>query len=350
MAMPESTAESFEWFADWADGVTPLYERLSRSTAEDEQLLDIAGQSQEGQPPPNMLFAAVHSLLLDGRTHRLADFYRTCTENPVDPEETDPFPTFREFCLDNEDTIREMVQTRRVQTNAVGRSAVLFPAFKHVTNHAGDEPLALVEIGSSAGLNLYWDRFRYQYEGHETYGNPDSTVHIESEVRGSAEPPFWEREPAVATRVGIDINPLDVTDSLDAQWLRALVVPDQYWRFQRLDAAIDLVRDDPPELVEGDALKRLPAVLDDIPDKYDICVFSTLVLYQFDEESISELRDLLRRESQHRTIHWLSNDPDGETARPAYRHAIVDGGIESHPVAEYKAHGEWVRWLSADHR
>ena len=343
----ESTAEEFEEFADWADGVAPLYERLARATADDERLLEIAARSSTGQPSPNLLFGAVHAQLLAGADHRLADFYPTRTDDPVAPDAVDPFPAFRDFCLANADSIRELVETRRVQTNEVGRAAVLFPAFKHVVDRGANEPLALVEIGTSAGLNLYWDRFRYEYEGYGAYGNLESDVRIESEVRGSATPPFRERAPEIERRVGIDVTPLDVTDSADARWLRALVMPDQQWRFERLDSALELTARDPPELVEGDVLEVLPDVLADVPSGVDVCVFSTLVLYQFDERDLEALRDLLREQSARRTIHWLSNDPRAQRP-PIYRYARFDDGPKTRRLAEYKAHGEWIRWLAAD--
>lgn len=346
----QSVAEEFEWFADWAEGVAPLYERLARAAADDERLLEIAGESAGGQPSPNLLFGAVHAHLLDDTDHRLADFYPTRRDDPVDPDAVDPVPAFRDFCLANEASLRELVATRRVQTNEVGRAAVLFPAFKHLVERRADEPLALVEIGASAGLNLYWDRFRYEYEGYGTYGNSDSDVRIESDVRGSTAPPFWERdrEPEVGYRVGIDVNPLDVTDSADARWLRALVMPDHRRRFDRLDDAIELVADDPLRLVAGDALEVLPDVLAEIPDEFEICVFSTLVLYQFDERDLEALRDLLREQSARRTIHWLSNDPAGDQTLPTYRYGWFDekDGLRTRRLAEYKAHGEWIRWLA----
>ncbi len=340
--------ESFEWIADWAEGVAPLYERLARQTAEDETLLDIGAESMEGQPASNLLFGAVHALLLEGQEHPLAEFYSTCRENPADPEATDPFPAFRDFCLTHEERLREIVSSRRVQTNAVGRSAVLFPAFKHVVDRRSDSPLALVEIGSSAGLNLCWDQFRYEYEDYGAYGDPSSPVHIETAVKGETTPPFWESEPEIVERVGIDINPLDITNEEDARWLRALVMPDQEWRFERLDAAIELAASNPPELVEGDALERLPEILADIPAEYDVCVFSTLVMYQLNEEQIEELRDILQRQGRDRTVHWLSNDPSQETDRPLYRHVSFEEGMETQNLAEYKAHGEWIRWLAGD--
>lgn len=344
----EDTVEAFRWFAEWADGVSPLYERLARGVTTDSDLLGIAAEAPDSQPAPNLLFAAVHMLLLEGREHRLAAFYPTCTDDPLDPVETDPLTEFRAFCLANETRIRQLVTERRVQTNDVGRSAVLYPSFGHLVESGATEPLALVELGCSAGLNLYWDRFRYDFEGYGTVGAPDSRVQIDSAVRGSIDPPLPETSPAIDHRVGIDVNPLDVTQSDDVAWLQALVIPDQLWRHERLQAAIGLARQDPPELIEGDMVQEVAAVLSSVPAEQTRCVFSTHTLYQVSDTDRRELRDELREHSHQRPIHWLSGDPTMETDYQAYRYCrLEDGDAEEARLAEFKSYGEWVRWVAS---
>lgn len=345
----EDISEAFTWYADWAEDVSPLYERLTRGAAEDQELLDIAAEAPSGQPPPQLLLAAVHALLLRGAEHRLAAFYPTCTDGPVDSATTNPFPAFREFCVANEERIREIVSSRRVQTNAIGRSAVLFPAFQHVITAGAQPPLALIEIGASAGLNLYWDRFRYEYEGYGVYGDPDSPVRIESAVRGDVDPPLSQTVPDVGYRVGVDLNTLDATDPADTHWLRALVIPDQQRRHQRLESAIKLVQEDPPQLIGGDAVKILPEVLPEVPDDQELCVFSTHTIYQLDEDQLTDLRETLIEYSQKRPIYWLSNDPHAESDSMTYRCVALHAGVETERrLAEHDSYGEWIRWLPAD--
>lgn len=344
----EDVVEAFRWYADWADGVSPLYERLARGVATDADLLDIAAEAPESQPPPNLLLAAVHMLLLEGNDHRLAEFYPTCTDDAIHPSGTDPLPAFRDFCVANESRLRRISKERRVQTNDVGRSAVLYPSFGHLVRSGARQPLALVELGSSAGLNLYWDRFTYEYEDYGRYGALDSPVRIESAVRGPIDPPLPESPPVVEHRVGIDINPLDVTLSDDVTWLRALVIPDHRWRHERLEDAIGLARDDPPDLIEGDVIRDLDGVLSAVPDELTLCVFSTHTLYQLADAAVRELRDELREYSVQRPIHWLSGDPSMETEYRSYRYCrLVDGDVEEAGLSEYKSYGEWIRWLSS---
>jgi len=344
----DDVSGAFEWYADWAADVSPLYERLARGVAGDVELLDIAAEAPDGQPPPQLMFAAVHALLLSGRDHRLAEFYPTCVDDPTSPAEADPFPAFREFCLDEENRVRDLVATRRVQTNAVGRSAVLLPAFEHVARiTTAARPLALVEVGASAGLNLFWDRFRFEYEGYGVYGTPDSPVRIESTVRGNRDPPLPERVPDVGYRAGIDLNPLNVTDPADARWLQALVIPDQQRRHERLAAALDLAAADPPRLVEGDALDVLPDLLRDVPVEPVLCVFSTHMLYQLDQDAVDELEGMLREHGHERPVHWLSNVPSPDAESPVYRHvALRDGEREVTRLAEHESYGKWLRWVA----
>jgi hypothetical protein len=314
-------------------------------------LLDMVADTPAGQPAPNLLLGAVHALLLDGAEHPLREYYPTCVDDPRDPDEGAPVEQFESFCLAHEGTIPDIASTRRVQTNEVGRAAVLLPAFASVARRA-DEPLALVEVGASAGLNLLWDRYRYEYAtdaGPLVRGDPDSPVEIRSELRGERRPPLPGSSPDVAERVGIDLNPLSVTDEADASWLRALVIPDQLRRHERLAAAIDLAREDPPALVAGDALDVLPDVLADLPDEATPCVFSTLTLYQFEDDEVASLRATLRDASRERPVHWLSGDPDSPTGTPTYRHvAFEDGDPLERELATHAAYGEWIEWLAGE--
>lgn len=342
----EDVVEAFRWYADWADNVSPLYERLARGVATDSDLLAIADEAPESQPPPNLLLAAVHMLLLEGRNHHLAEFYPTSTDDAIHPAEIDPLPAFRDFCLEYESRLRDLMNERRVQTNDVGRSAVLYPSFGHIVGSGARKPLAIVELGSSAGLNLYWDRFSYEYEDTGTYGALDSPVEIDSAIRGPIDPPLPESPPCVEYRAGIDVNPLDVTCSSDVTWLQALVIPDHVWRHERLQDAIRLARGDSPNLIQGDMIQNLDGVLSTVPDELTLCVFSTHSLYQLPDADVRELRNDLLEFSLQRPIHWLSGDPSRETEYRTYRYCrLEDGDAVETRLAEYKSYGEWIRWL-----
>src|SRR5262245_55878285 len=162
-AQLEALSQRFVRFADQECGAyAPLYDRLARGIADDPELLTIAAHTRSGQQAPLLLLAAVHSLLLSGANHALSAFYPCVTHGAAVPP-GDPLPAFRAFCRDYRDALLELVSTGLVQTNEPRRCTVLLPAFAAVAHLAGGRPLALIEVGASAGLNLLFDRYGYDY-------------------------------------------------------------------------------------------------------------------------------------------------------------------------------------------
>ena len=338
-----SLADAFRDLARWAEGTDPLYAHLCREAAADDAVLDLAATVPEGRQAPHLLLAAVHYLLARVDDAPLADYYPSLREDPR-PLDEGCYPAFREFCRDRAGDLRPLLEARRTQTNAVRRSAVLYPALAHVAGQAGDRPLALVELGSSAGLNLVFDRYRYDYDG-TTVGPAMAPVTIASHVRGG-DPPLPAESPAVHSRVGIDLHPLDVTDPDDAAWLRALVWPAHTDRRALLDGAIEAVGADPPAILAGDAAERLPAVLDSIPHDVPVCVFNTLVRYQLSDEADEDLVALLRAAMAERPLHWLTGRPTfsgGESLCLDWVRA-GDGGVQTDALVEFDPHGAWLDW------
>ncbi len=236
---------------------SPFYANLAFQIANDRELLKLASATPRGQWVQNMLFAAVHDLLLQGVQHPLRAYYPTTAASP---NPANPFPVFRAFCLDYADDIRELLTTRRGQTNEIGRCALLLPAFSAVYQHAG-APLALIEVGASAGLNLLFDRYSYHYSNGQRYGAQRSPVQLKCELRGPWRPALPEQLPPVTWRVGIDLAPIDLQDRNAVRWLRALIWPDDLSRMRRLEAAIALAARKPPTVWAGDAFERLPEAL-----------------------------------------------------------------------------------------
>ena len=161
----EKLPEYFERFArEEVRDSSPLYRRLASGVSVDPDLIALAGHAPAG-PTPNLFLAAVHYLLLRGVPHRLAAFYPTVSGSAA--INVDPFPDFRDFCLQHADRIRDLLSTRKVQTNEVRRCGILLPAFNHIASRGPGRPLALVEVGTSAGLLLSWDRYEYAYSGEK---------------------------------------------------------------------------------------------------------------------------------------------------------------------------------------
>ena len=331
---------AFRSLAEWADGSSPLYAHLCRGIADDPAVLALAECVPADRWPPHVTLSAVHFLLLRGADHPLADFYPSVADDPCAPE--DVYPHFHDFCVELADDLRAILQTRRTQTNAVGRCAALYPAFCHVADRIGG-PLALVELGPSAGLNLNWDRYAYDYGTGRRRCEPDSAVVLESALR-RGDPPLHDTAPAVASRVGIDRNPLDPTDAADADWLRALVWPDHRDRRELLDAALSVARDHPPNVVEGDAVDDLPVHVRGAPADATVVVFNTAVLYQLPDERRVALRETLATLGDERELCWLSGEGDSAADNAFGLDLIRYPGGDTDRLGRYEQHGRWVEW------
>jgi hypothetical protein len=333
----------FERFAQRECHVSPLYEQLALGIADDPVLLAIAAQAKSGQPVPNLFLGAVHFLLLGGVQHPLAHFYPSLS--PSASSSADPYPSFRAFCLKYRHEILELISSRLVQTNEVRRCGCLLPAFTHVAQQAGDRPLAVVEIGASAGLNLLWDRYGYDYGIGRWYGNPRSPVQIVCGLRGDRHLPLMAVWPVVTVRVGLDLNPIDVRDPDAALWLRALVWPDEVGRAELLQQAVQVAQQDPPRLLAGDALDILPEVLATVPPDQAVCVFHTHTINQFAPEARAHLSTLLATHAFRRKLYRVAIEWLGDTHPRLELIAYEDGVKTEHLLAYCGSHGEWLEWL-----
>jgi Uncharacterized protein conserved in bacteria (DUF2332) len=303
-----SVSEIYAEFAvSEARGVSPVYERLGSFVATDPALLDLLPD----QTQPQLLFGIVR--LLGG---------------PVD----DPV-AFREFTISHWPAIASHLRGRTTQTNEPGRCAVLLPVLASLP-----QPLALLEVGASAGLCLYPDRYAYRY-GTVRLGSGEPV--LESTLTG-IEPP--SSRPEVVWRAGIDLNPLDVTDPADVAWLEALIWPDQTHRRDRLRAAASIAAAEPPLLVRGDLLEELPALAAQAPAGATLVVFHTSVFYQVPRSRWPSFVETVH------TLpgHWLSNDvpeliPDAPPAPDgnAYNLLALDGV----PLAWTRSHGQALTWI-----
>jgi hypothetical protein len=238
-----STAElSARFVANAADQASrsPLNARLSRSIADDADLVSLLHAAPEQQQLPVLLLAAVHSIVLAEPGVELAAWYPTTTDAP---RSDDPFPAFAALCRSRRAEIEHLLRTRHTQTNEVGRCALFLPAIALVANEAG--PVALIDVGTSAGLNLLLDRYHYSYQPGGDVGSP-SGVEIVTGTRGAV--PVPAVMPPIAAQRGIDPVPIDLADEDQARWLRACVWADQPDRLRRLDAAISIAIGDPPDV------------------------------------------------------------------------------------------------------
>ncbi len=343
----------FHHFGQTAAPRAPLYARLSSAIANDPEVVSLLTSAPELQQIPVLLFAAVHSLLLAGDGPELAAYYPNLAANPL---ASDPYPVFRSFALDHEDTLRSVMSWRSTQTNEVGRCASFLPALGMVADEYG--PLALVDVGTSGGLNLLLDRFGYSYLPGGTVGTA-SEVTLTCATRGDV--PVPHRLPPIAAAIGIDRYPIDVTDDDAARWLEACVWPDQLDRFERLVAAIALGRSDPPDVRLGDAIEDLASTVEEAALSGHPVVTNSWVLNYLTGEQRTRYVATLDAIGASRDLSWViaespaetpelpvpSNDGDTNSDKHLTVLSLVtwrNGRRTAQRLATTHPHGFWLHW------
>jgi hypothetical protein len=247
---------------------------------------------------------------------------------------------FRAFLAAERDAVRALMLARSTQTNEPGRCAVLLPALARLP-----QPLALIEVGASAGLCLLPDRYAYDYAGHRV-GDAAAPCFP---CRANSATPLPRALPEIAWRAGLDLNPLDVNDAEQVAWLETLVWPEQNDRRERLRQAIAVARRDPPRVRRGDLRTALPALAAEAPRGATLVVFHTAVLAYVTD---TEAREAFAAHVRKLGARWIAN----ETPRtfpaiaakapqpwPTGRFLL---SIDGAPVAWTDPHGAAIDWFA----
>jgi len=245
--------------------------------------------------------------------------------------------------------VADLMRARRTQTNEVARCAALLPALP-------PGPLALVEVGASAGLCLLLDRFFYDWDAAQL-GSPASPVRLHCPVTGPS--PLPSAMPAIVWRRGLDLAPVDVHDETASRWLLACVWPDQPARRDRLERALELARAETPVVRKGDLVDDLSALLGETPRDAQLVVFHSAVLAYVAPERRQMFAELLTAESRTRDIVWISNEgpgivpglPDLGAQKGGMRFVLgrsrLRGGRRTdQALALAHPHGADVRWVA----
>jgi hypothetical protein len=321
----ESIAKRYRTFAEReARGRSPLYEMLSRRVADDEALLKFLAELPEIKQQPNLLFGAVKYLF------------------GAAPD----WPRFKALIDEHGEKIRQCMLTHSTQTNEAARCATLLPVLAYLP-----QPLALLEVGASAGLCLQPDRYAYDYGAGRVLqpsGYADAPL-LRCEV--NADTPVPMRLPEIAWRAGLDLNPIDVNDREQCAWLEALVWPEQDDRLARLRAAISIARKDPPRLVRGNLLHDLAPLAAQAPQDATLVVFHSAVLaYVWPQQ----LREQFVRDVRAMNAVWISNETwqvlpwiGAKTEGPPVPSFLL--AVNGEPVAWTDHHGAFAHWRRATH-
>ena len=323
---------------------SPLYAYLAGRIVDDPEILALVAQADLSTQVTNLLFGAVHFLLLEGTKHPLVDFYPDLTQSPRPI--ADSYPDFRAFCLEYAPAIEKLVTLKRVQTNEVTRCSALLPAFNLIYQRANSKPLAIVEIGASAGIHLIWDQFHYDYGTIGQVGNDQALVKIKTEIRGQFRPPIPLLLSQVSYRIGAEIYPIDPNDDEATRWLKALIWPEHHDRRAQLDAALEQLRLHPVEIIEGNAAETLPSILDNVPDDLTLCVFHSYTMVQMPKAIREQILDYLRIFSEQRGFYRISQEWFSHQQHPQIELTTYQRGqAQTELLAYAESHGRWLEWL-----
>jgi hypothetical protein len=332
---------------------SPLYSELWEHIKEDAEILAFVNLVDKDQPNLVTFFATVNFLLLR-EPHQPFALYYPYLHQEAAPPLAEAYPFFREFVLTHSAELRNLLPTARLQTNEPTRCTNLLPAFVLAYRRGGYQPLNMVEIGSSAGLNLLWNKYCYRYGSGLTteeivVGDLTSPVQIRCEVLGPHLPPLPEAAlPVVANCQGIELVPRDIYDEEDMRWVRAAIWPEELGRHQLLDAAIRFAQQKGVPLHKGDACDLLPAFLDAIPQQHTAVVWSSFAVNQGPLDVKEHIDAQIAEASHGRTLYRISLEFTLEKqAGPRLELSEYQDGqvVKQELLARCAVHGESMTWL-----
>lgn len=321
--MTDAVAERYARFAlQEAPGRSALYADWARGVARDARMQRLLGRIPETRRQPPLVFAVTRML-------------------GAPPA---PYETWREFVHAHAEEVVAECSRRRVQTNEPLRLAPLLPVLSEIPG-----PIALLEIGASAGLCLYPDRYAYRFVAADGTvratldpASGPAAVVLESEVRGEL-PPL--RMPQIVWRAGIDLDPLDAGEARDRAWLQGLVWPGETGREERIAAALDIAAADPPHLIRGDAADHVAELAATAPADATLVITTPGVLAHIPRQPRNALIELLR------TLpgRWITIDAPGlhDAWQPPVDPATWPGfvvALDGEVRAAADPLGRWWEW------
>ena len=311
---------------------------LDRATGTGRRVLDWPGDPRDDALALR-LCGGLHALVLSGADKQLAGIYP-----PARLDDAALLATLADAIARNDATLFSTL-ANAPQTNEIARSGMLLPGFLTIARETG-LPLALHEIGSSAALNLLFDRFHYRY-GQAEWGAADSPVRLAPELRGKLPP--LDGDLAVSARHGCDIAPVDIGRPADRLRLRSYIWADQALRLERLDAAIGLAASVPFTLEQADAADFVRARLASRRPGTAFVLFHSIMWQYMPLATRAEISTALEAAGQDATaaapVAWLRMEPLATSDPHATLSLTLWPGGETRHLARCDYHGRWIEWL-----
>lgn len=313
-------SEIYSAFADQEAATrSPLYAEFCRGIANDPAFLAKLAPLPPEKQQPNLFLAAMNYLCGIARD----------------------WPHFRSLAEAHWDAAFAIVMARHTQTNEPARCATLLPLLALLP-----QPLALLEVGASAGLCLSPDKYAYDYGGHVIAPAKSGDGAPLFHCRANEATPLPKKNINVVWRAGLDLNPLSVINDEDVRWLQALVWPSEGERTRLLGEAIAVARRDPPRVLKGDLRRDVKALAAEAPKDATLVVFHTAVLAYVREAAD---RDAFAENVKQIGAQWVSNESANLfhvadlPARPWGRFLLSLNGL---PQAYTDAHGTEIDWIA----
>lgn len=247
----------------------------------------------------------------------------------------------------NQSAIIELLQTRIVQTNALNRCAYLMPIISSLFE--GGTTINLIDIGTSAGLNLNFDLYAYTYNHQSQIGN--STVEVTSEIKAGKLPNI-NLQIKINQKTGIDQNPLDIRSPENALWLKALIWTDQQARFRRMENAIELAQNSKIVLKKGNSIADFASLIRATTNEQPLVVYHTHVLYQFTFEERTAFWDMLDAIGKDKDFYYIAAENARVLGHNYQQKGVLvelityqNGQKSNRLVAMTNGHANWIKWL-----
>ncbi len=349
---PRTLAQVYRHFGEVeAAETSPLYERVAVALSESDEALRAIATVPARRRHPKVILAALHDLALAGRAPALAAAYAAADGDAAAGAAIDTL-------LRMTDSVVAIAVRRRTRTNETGHCAVLYPAIAEAAHRVGASAAGLIDVGCSAALNLNVDRVGITYSTGQSLGDPSSPVQLSASLVGDRAIPMRPM-PEVVARIGIDLDPVDVTDAEDARWLRACLCPDQPGGTARLEAEMALAATAPPALLKGDAVELLPAAFARVPADAMPLVTTTWSLSHLPPEGRLRFLRRLDEAAAGRPVAWVSAEGVGVAPgiptlgdRRASGHSIIgcavfaQSALRAEAIGRCWSQGRWLAWLA----
>ena len=295
--------------------------------------------SPYGESVPLRFAGALHALVRSGQSVDLSNVYPPHSDQVSDDH---LFDILVKAVDDHSDFILQHLESAP-QTNEVRRASMLFPGFQLIAEKTGIKEFVTSELGASAGLNLFWDHYRYQY-GSKSWGSDDAPLTLSPDYKGSL-PEFTDL--SVVERAGCDLNPIDVHDRNEKEKLLSYLWPDQFERIKNTSLAIDFVSGEQDRVEKSDAIKWLERRLKRQYQNIVHVIYHTIAWQYFPESAQQRGEQLLHeagsRASKDAPLAWLRLEADRKTPGAALTLTLWPTG-ETVDIARGDFHGRWINF------